>query len=108
MQLAGKGIRKGVRVVAGLGAANRDPKRFFNPDRLDLLRSDNRHIAFGWAGHFCFWAPLARMEGQIAFNSLLRRVGKPRLVDETCNWRDNAGLKGMTTLQVRFEPVAAA
>ena len=104
MQLGAKMILKGSRVVAGLAAANRDPNRFPDPDRLDLLRSDNRHLAFGWAAHFCFGAPLARMEGQIAFNTLLRRLSGPALLDETLRWRSNAGLRGLTALNIRFEP----
>jgi pimeloyl-[acyl-carrier protein] synthase len=103
-QLGGKTIKKGSRVVAGLAAANRDPNRFPDPDRLDLLRADNRHLAFGWAAHFCFGAPLARMEGQIAFNTLLRRLRNPALVDEKLEWRNNAGLRGLTSLQIRFQP----
>ena len=83
MQLGGRTIQKGSRVVAVLAAANRDPNRFPDPDRLDLLRPDNRHLAFGWAAHFCFGAPLARMEGQIAFNMLLRRLLRPVLLDDT-------------------------
>jgi pimeloyl-[acyl-carrier protein] synthase len=102
MQLGGKTIQKGSRVVAVLAAANRDPHRFSDPDRLDLLRPDNRHLAFGWASHFCFGAPLARMEGQIAFNKLLHRLSKPALVDEQLEWRANAGLRGLTALNVRF------
>jgi hypothetical protein len=102
MQLGGKTIQKGSRVVAVLAAANRDPKRFSDPDRLDLLRPDNRHLAFGWASHFCFGAPLARMEGQIAFNKLLHRLSKPVLVDNKLDWRGNAGLRGLTALNVRF------
>ena len=104
MQLGGRTIKKGSRVVAVLAAANRDPNRFTNPDRLDLLRRDNRHLAFGWAGHFCFGAPLARMEGQIAFNLLLRRLSRPALLDNTLDWRSNAGLRGLTTLNVSFDP----
>ena len=76
-QLRGKTIQKGSRIVVVLAAANRDPKRFPDPDRLDLLREDNRQVAFGWAAHFCFGAPLARMEGQLAFNTLLRRLLNP-------------------------------
>jgi cytochrome P450 len=106
MQLGGKTIQKGSRVVAGLAAANRDPNRFSNPDRLDLLRSDNRHLAFGWAAHFCFGAPLARMEGQIAFNTLLRRLVRPALLDERLQWRANAGLRGLTALHIGFDPGA--
>ena len=104
MQLGGKTIRKDARVVAVLAAANRDPNRFPGPDRLDLLRPDNRHLAFGWAAHFCFGAPLARMEGQIAFNKLLRRLSRPALREKILSWRENAGLRGLTELQISFDP----
>jgi pimeloyl-[acyl-carrier protein] synthase len=104
MQLGGKTIQKGSRVVVGLAAANRDPNRFPNPDRLDLLRADNRHLAFGWAAHFCFGAPLARMEGQIAYTTLLRRLSHPALLDRQLNWRANAGLRGLTELNISFDP----
>lgn len=102
LQLGGKTIQKGSRVVAVLAAANRDPNRFPDPDRLDLLRPDNRHVAFGWAAHFCFGAPLARMEGQIAFNKLLRRLSRPVSIDKRWDWRGNAGLRGLTMLNISF------
>jgi len=108
MQLGGKTIRKGSRVVAVLAAANRDPNRFADPDRLDLLRSDNRHLAFGWAAHFCFGAPLARMESQVAFNKLLHRLSSPALMDKSLSWRTNAGLRGLTSLNISFDPVRSA
>jgi len=104
MELGGKKIRKGSRVVAVLAAANRDPNRFPEPDQLDLLRSDNRHAAFGWGAHFCFGAPLARIEGQIAFNALLRRLRNPVLLQDTLEWRENAGLRGLTSLRIGFDP----
>jgi cytochrome P450 len=104
MTLGGKTIEKGSRVVAGLAAANRDPARFPDPDRLDLLRTDNRHLAFGWAAHFCFGAPLARMEGQIAFTKLLSRLSNPVLREDKLNWRENAGLRGLTSLNISFDP----
>lgn len=107
MQLGGKTIQKGSRVVAVLAAANRDPNRFPDPDRLDLLRPDNRHLAFGWAAHFCFGAPLARMEGQIAFNTLLRSLKNPVLLDRKLKWRENAGLRGLTSLRISFDPGCA-
>src|SRR5271154_7617245 len=99
-QLGGKTIQKGSRIVVVLAAANRDPNRFPDPDRLDLLREDNRQVAFGWAAHFCFGAPLARMEGQIAFNALLSRLSNPALLEETLTWRSNAGLRSLTSLKI--------
>src|ERR1700691_5588633 len=104
MQLGGKTIAKGSRVVAVLAGANRDPNRFTDPDRLDLLRPDNRHLAFGWAAHFCFGAPLARMEGQIAFNALLRRLSSPVVLDQTLDWRAKAGLRGLPMVKINFVP----
>lgn len=108
MQLGEKKIAKGSRVVAVLAAANRDPKRFFDPDRLDLLRPDNRHLAFGWAAHFCFGAPLARVQGQIAFKKLLSRLSNPALIDSRWVWRGNAGLRGLSALKISFDPDLSA
>lgn len=93
-------IRAGQGVIAVMGAANRDPDRFAQPDELDLTRSDNRHLAFGWAGHFCFGAPLARLEARIAFDTLLRRWPQMRLAGDV-TWRSNLGLRGLSTLPVR-------
>jgi cytochrome P450 len=95
-------IPEGAAVMAVMGAANRDPERFEEPDRLDLGREDNRHLAFGWAAHFCFGAPLARLEGQIAFQTLLDRFPTLTLApDEPISWRPNLGLRGLTQLHVR-------
>jgi pimeloyl-[acyl-carrier protein] synthase len=102
--LGGKTIKKGAAVMAVMAAANRDPQRFPEPDRLDLTRADNRHVAFGWAAHYCFGAPLARMEGAIAFNALLRRLKNLALVDAKPEWRGNTGLRGLTALKLSFEP----
>ncbi|MFZ1015214.1 MAG: cytochrome P450, partial [Terracidiphilus sp.] len=106
VELSGKKIAKGDRVVAVLAAANRDPARFADPDMLDLARADNRHVAFGWASHFCFGAALARMEAQIAFPILFRRLVNPRLSDSRLVWRQNAGLRGLTGLPISFEAFA--
>lgn len=101
--LGGKLIRRGQSVVAVLAAGNRDPERFPNPDLLDVKRGDKGHLAFGWAAHFCFGAPLARIEGQIAFSTLLRRLKKLELASEDFVWRENFGLRGLSSLPVRFE-----
>jgi pimeloyl-[acyl-carrier protein] synthase len=103
IEIAGKRIEKGAKVVAVLAAANRDPARFAEPDELNLLRAENRHVAFGWASHYCFGAPLARMEGQIAFQILLERLRNPVIPKQKLEWRSNAGLRGLTALQVSFD-----
>jgi cytochrome P450 len=100
IELGGTLIRKRQAVIAVMGAANRDPARFPDPDRFDICRPDNRHVAFGWAAHFCFGAPLARIEGQIAFRTLLRRFPNLRLRPGPLTWRPNLGLRGLTSLPV--------
>ncbi len=102
-----KPIRKGEAVIAVMAAANRDPERFPDPDRLDLARQDNRHVAFGWGPHFCFGAPLARIEGQVAFASLLRRLPNLALPPQKLVWRTNLGLRGLTELHVNFSSAGA-
>jgi cytochrome P450 len=102
VELGGKLIRKRQAAIAVMGAANRDPERFPDPDRLDLRRQDNRHVAFAWASHFCFGAPLARLEGQIAFETLLRRMPNLQLEPGPITWRTNMGLRGLTALPVAF------
>jgi cytochrome P450 len=102
VDLGGKKIRKGQAVMAIMAAANRDPQRFPDPDRLILDRKDNKHLAFGWSSHFCFGAPLARMEGQISFEVLLRRLKNLELASGPLTWRENSGLRGLTALPVTF------
>jgi cytochrome P450 len=104
IEIGGKKISKRQAVLAVMGAANRDPERFPDPDRLDLTRKDNRHVAFGWAAHFCFGAPLARIEGQIAFATVLERLHDMRLESGPLVWRENLGLRGLTALPVSFSP----
>jgi pimeloyl-[acyl-carrier protein] synthase len=105
--LGGKLIRKRDAVMAVMAAGNRDPNRFSDPDKLDLTRTDNRHLAFGWAAHFCFGAPLARMEGQVGFSTLLRRLPNLALEPGKLVWRENLGLRGLKALPVSFAGACA-
>jgi pimeloyl-[acyl-carrier protein] synthase len=103
VELGGKSIRKRQAVIAVMAAGNRDPERFPEPDVLDIARKSNQHLAFGWAAHFCFGAALARLEGQIAFNAILRRLPELRLnARGPLVWRHNLGLRGLTSLPVEF------
>lgn len=104
VEMGGQQIRKGQAVIAVMGAGNRDPERFPDPDRLDLGRTDNRHLAFGWASHFCFGAPLARIEGQLAVEAIVQRLPNLKLEGTPLVWRDNLGLRGLTALPVTFNP----
>ena len=91
-------------MMAVLASANRDEKQFDHPDGLDLARGDNRHVAFGLGPHFCLGAPLARLEGQIAINTLLRRLPKLSLAVpvKSLRWRVTPVLRGLEALPVRF------
>jgi cytochrome P450 len=85
-ELGGKQIRQGETLFQMLNAANRDPAYFDEPDRFDIRRQKNRHIAFGFGIHFCVGAPLARAEGYIVFSTLLERLPGLRLVDDKPTW----------------------
>jgi hypothetical protein len=98
----GRRIERGQFVLLLLGAANRDPEQFPDPDRLDVTRSEVRHLAFGHGPHFCLGAPLARLEGQIALGTLLQRTPGLRLETETVAWREQFALRGLKSLPVSF------
>jgi cytochrome P450 len=100
--IGGQTIPKGEMVMPFLGAADRDPAQFPDPDRLDITRADNRHIAFGMGIHFCLGAPLARMEGQIAINTLLKRLPKLALATDKPEHRQSLTLRGLASLPVSF------
>src|SRR5437667_32825 len=99
-EIGGKKIRKRQAVMAVMAAANRDPERFPDPDRLDIARQDNRHVAFGYGAHYCFGAPLARIEGQVVFEEMLRMFPLWSLEPGPLTWRTNLGLRGLTSLHI--------
>jgi cytochrome P450 len=100
--IGGRTIGKGEIVMPFLGAADRDPAQFPDPDRLDIARSDNRHVAFGWGIHFCLGAPLARVEGQIAIGTLVHRLPKLALATDTPEYRPSLTLRGLHALPLTF------
>ena len=97
-------IPRGEMVLVVIASADRDAERFANPDALDITRDDNRHLAFGKGIHACLGAPLARIEGQIAINTLLRRMPNLRLEGspESLTWRPGMLLRGLGGLPVAF------
>ncbi len=104
-QLGGHTLRRGDAVSVVLGSANRDGEQFTDADALDLQRKENRHLAFGYGVHYCVGAPLARMEGRIALNTLLQRLPGLQLAMPTdeLHWRFNPILRGMQRLPVTWQ-----
>jgi cytochrome P450 len=102
LDVGGRRVRAGETVVAVLGAANRDPAQFPDPDRLDLGRAPNRHVAFGGGIHFCLGAPLARMEAAIAIPAMLARLPGLELGPRPPVRRDTVTLRGLASLPVTF------
>ena len=100
VEIGGRRIAKGEDVVAIVGAANRDPGQFPDPDRLDLGRPENRHMAFGGGIHFCLGAHLARLEGRVAIGELMRRFPTLDLATDEVEWRDTITLRGLKSLRV--------
>ena len=99
VELGGVTLDKGETLVALVGAANRDPAVFADPDRLDVTRKDARSLSFGGGIHFCLGAQLARLEAEAVFGALLRRVPDMRLPEiDKPQWRDNFTLRGLKTL----------
>jgi cytochrome P450 len=102
VRLGEKDISAGQSVIAVMGAANRDPERFPDPDRFDIARTDNKHLAFGAGAHYCFGAPLGRLEASIAFSTLMALFSEVSLATDRLIWRDNVGLRGLSELPLFF------
>jgi cytochrome P450 PksS len=102
LTLSGVTIPKGSLVWAGIASANRDPQAFERPDTLDLCREPNRHLSLGQGIHYCVGAPLARLEAQVAFSTLLRRFPQLRLAQprSALRWRKSPVLRGLEALPV--------
>lgn len=102
VEIGGTLIRQNERIMTVLAAANRDPVQFPEPDRLDITRKDNHHVALGHGIHFCLGASLARAEGQIAIGTLLQQMPRVTLLNETPQWRPAFTLRGLEALPVSF------
>jgi len=104
VELGGQTVRRGDDVIVILGSANRDPERFPDPDVLDLDRDDTKHVAFGRGSHYCLGAPLARLEGEVALTTLLRRLPGIRLAvtREELRWRPVPLFRSLASLPVAW------
>ncbi len=101
LKMGGKEIERGQILLASVGAANRDPAVFTDPDRLDIRRKDNRHLSFGAGGHFCLGAALARMEAETAIGTLVTRYPKLQLATKKLRWRKGLTFRGLHELALR-------
>jgi cytochrome P450 len=100
VEIHGHRVAKGQELALLFGSANRDPAVFDRPDELDVGRDHNPHMSFGAGIHFCLGAPLARVELQVSFGTLLRRLPALELVDEP-EWKPNYIIRGLRELRVR-------
>lgn len=104
LELAGQQIKRGDLIIIALLSANRDETHFTQPDEMNIARQLNRHLAFGQGIHVCLGAPLARLEGDIAFTTLLKRMPDLRLAvpRDAITWRATSNLRGLKALPVAF------
>jgi cytochrome P450 len=103
LEIEGVHVEKGQRVVAMLGAANRDPSHFSDPDRLDIARENVKHIAFGFGIHYCIGAPLARLEAEIALTALCARAPRLAASPDSLRWREIFGFRGLLSLPIDLD-----
>jgi cytochrome P450 len=105
VELGGHTVSRGELVIAVIGSANRDAERFSNAEELDLARADNKHVGFGRGPHFCLGAPLARLETEIALETLLRRLPDLRLAiaEDDLSWRPIPIFRSLAELPVAWD-----
>jgi cytochrome P450 len=102
IELGGKQLSKGDLAACMIGAANTDPAQFPEPDTVDITRKDNKHVAFGNGNHLCIGAPLARVEAEVAYMTLLERFPNLRLTGDQLEWQENVLIRRMKSLPVKF------
>jgi cytochrome P450 len=104
-EIEGQAIEPEMPIMLALGCANRDPRRYDNPDQLDVTRSDVKPLSFGGGPHYCVGAALARAESRIAFGRLLARTGAIELSTDAPAWRPGLGLRGLSELPIALRPL---
>jgi cytochrome P450 len=102
IEICGQRIPKKWSILCMLGAANRDPKRFKDPNQLDLKRLNNQHLAFSAGPHACIGGQLARLEGQVAILKLVQRFPAMKLIGPRPEWSSTFGLRGLKRLEVEL------
>ena len=103
VEIGGQAVKEGQVVFTIVAAANRDPAHFPDPEKLDISRQPNHHVAFGSGVHSCLGQPLARLETQIAFSTLARRIPNPRLATDDVEWGPSFILRGLKSLPITFD-----
>lgn len=101
-ELHGRLLRKGDLVIPLIGAANRDPRKFRDPDTFDICRDEGNHLSFGYGPHVCVGATLTYLEAEVAFTALMRRMPDMSLVDQTPEWNRNAVYRSLARLPIRI------
>ncbi|BAZ51605.1 cytochrome P450 like protein [Nostoc sp. NIES-4103] len=102
LEIGNQTIPAGEKLILCLGAANRDPEQFPNPDEFNIKRYQDSHLAFGDGIHYCLGAALARVQAQIAINTLLQEFSDLQLASDNLEWRKNIALRGLKTLPITF------
>lgn len=102
VELGGKMIPKGGRVLLVIAAAHRDPERFDAPDTFDLRREKNPHLGFGFGAHYCLGAPLARLETELAFTEILARYPRISLAESALEWHPTVLTRSLKTLRIAY------
>jgi len=100
LQIGGFKVPRDTHVIVLIGACNRDPAKFPEPDRFDIARNDNEHLAFGGGIHYCLGANLARVEGEIAIGSLMAKFPDIKITSDTVAYRDMFNLRGLKALPI--------
>jgi len=102
LEIGGRKISRGDVVTVLIGAANRDPAKFSEPDRFDIARTDGEHLAFSHGAHYCLGASLARLQAQIAVSAIVRRMPLMRLATDELRWKTMGRFRGLESLPVEF------